>query len=182
MTSDRDAGDAQADEEQDEDGEMAGERRDRDDVPAAAEQAERLDGSARTTPLPTRPGRPDDTQRPIREPGGAGRRCAGPLRAGENEGERGHGDDEDGDADQRGGLQSRVRLVLGVSRASATTGNARFASWFQIPVIATARPTAAAGNPQDRSIEYDAAMPTAAPAGETIESAVDAWVIAIPSR
>ena len=42
------------------------------------------------------------------------------------------------------------------------------------------RPPAA--NFHERSIEYEAAIPTAAPAGETIESAVDAWVIAMASR
>ena len=47
-----------------------------------------------------------------------------------------------------------------------------------MPAIATARPTAAASYLHDRSIEYDAAMPTAAPAGETIDSAVEAWVMA----
>ena len=62
------------------------------------------------------------------------------------------------------------------------TGNARFTSWFQMPATATASATAAGGNFHDRSIEYDAAIPTAAPAGETIESAVDACVIAIASR
>ena len=51
-----------------------------------------------------------------------------------------------------------------------------------MPAIATARPTAAGSYLHDRSIEYDAAMPTAAPAGETIDSAVEAWVIAIASR
>ena len=51
-----------------------------------------------------------------------------------------------------------------------------------MPAIATARPTAPGSNFQDRSIEYDAAMPTAAPAGETIDSAVDACVMAIASR
>ena len=69
-----------------------------------------------------------------------------------------------------------------VNSARAMTGNARFASWFQIPATATASATADAGNFQERNIEYDAAIPTAAPAGETIESAVEAWVIAMPSR
>ena len=55
-------------------------------------------------------------------------------------------------------------------------------SWFQIPVTATARATAADGYFHARSIEYEAPMPTAAPAGETIESAVEACVIAIASR
>ncbi len=31
--------------------------------------------------------------------------------------------------------------------------------------------------PHERSIEYDPAIPTAAPAGETIASAVEAWLI-----
>ncbi len=51
-----------------------------------------------------------------------------------------------------------------------------------MPAIATASATAADPNFHDRSIEYEAAMPTAAPAGETIESAVEACVIAIASR
>ena len=51
-----------------------------------------------------------------------------------------------------------------------------------MPATATARATAAGANFQDLSIEYDAAIPTAAPAGETIESAVEACVIAIASR
>ena len=69
-----------------------------------------------------------------------------------------------------------------VSSASATTGKSRFTSWFQMPAIATARPTGPSLELQERSIEYDAAIPTAAPAGETIESAVEACVIAMPSR
>ena len=68
-------------------------------------------------------------------------------------------------------------LALAVSSASATTGNVRFASWFQMPVTATASATGAAAKPHERSIEYEPAMPTAAPAGETSESAVDACVI-----
>ena len=48
-----------------------------------------------------------------------------------------------------------------------------------MPVTATASPTGPARSLHDRSIEYDAAIPTAAPAGETIESAVEAWVIAM---
>ena len=69
-----------------------------------------------------------------------------------------------------------------VSSANATTGKARFASWFQIPVTATARPTGPDPNPQERSIENEPAIPTAAPAGDRIASAVDAWVIAIACR
>ena len=69
-----------------------------------------------------------------------------------------------------------------VRSASAITGNTRFMSWFQIPVMATARATAADGYLHERSIEYEAPIPTAAPAGETIESAVEACVIAIASR
>ena len=51
-----------------------------------------------------------------------------------------------------------------------------------MPAMATASATALAANFHDRSIEYEAAMPTAAPAGETIDSAVEACVIAIASR
>ena len=46
-----------------------------------------------------------------------------------------------------------------------------------MPVTATASPTGAAAKPQERSIVNEPAMPTAAPAGATIESAVDAWLI-----
>ena len=56
-------------------------------------------------------------------------------------------------------------------------GNARFANWFQTPVTATARVVGAAPKPQARSIVYEPAIPTAAPAGVTIESAVDACVM-----
>ncbi len=63
-----------------------------------------------------------------------------------------------------------------VKSASATIGNARFANWFQIPVTATAKATVPPRKPQERNIEYDPAIPTAEPAGDTIESAVDACV------
>ena len=56
-------------------------------------------------------------------------------------------------------------------------GKASVESWFQMPVTATARPTGALPKPQERSIEYEPAIPTAAPAGETSESAVDAWLM-----
>ena len=38
------------------------------------------------------------------------------------------------------------------------------------------------GKSQDRSIEYEPAIPTAAPAGDMVASAVDAWVIARACR
>ena len=44
------------------------------------------------------------------------------------------------------------------------------------------KPHGRPSNPHERSIEYDAAMPTAAPAGATSESAVDACVIASASQ
>jgi hypothetical protein len=69
-----------------------------------------------------------------------------------------------------------------VRRASATTGRARLASWFQTPAIATATPTERRSKPHERSIENEPAMPTAAPAGETIESAVEACVSTIACR
>ncbi len=56
-------------------------------------------------------------------------------------------------------------------------GKASVESWFQTPVTATASPTGPLPNPQERSIEYEPAIPTAAPAGETSESAVEAWLI-----
>ena len=44
-------------------------------------------------------------------------------------------------------------------------------------MTATARAVGALPNPHERNIEYDPAIPTAAPAGVTMESAVDACVI-----
>ena len=52
------------------------------------------------------------------------------------------------------------------------------ASWFQTPVSVIARVTSAVRKPQARSIPQEPAIPTAAPPGAMIESAVDACVIA----
>ena len=66
-----------------------------------------------------------------------------------------------------------------VSRKTAMIGNARFMSWFQRPTRVTARATSRAGKPQRRVIPYEPAIPTAAPPGNTSDSAVDACVSSI---
>ena len=73
--------------------------------------------------------------------------------------------------------RSAVSPPFAFSRKSATTGKTRFASWFQTPVSVIARVTARVGYPQPRSIPHDPAIPTAAPPGATMESAVEACVI-----
>ena len=63
------------------------------------------------------------------------------------------------------------------SAKTATIGYARFASWFQRPTSVTARAIGLVPKPQTRRIPYWPAIPTAAPPGATIESAVEACVI-----
>ena len=71
---------------------------------------------------------------------------------------------------------SAVSPPFTLSRKSATTGKTRLASWFQTPVSVIARVTSAERKPQARSIPQEPAIPTAAPPGAMIESAVDACV------
>ena len=59
---------------------------------------------------------------------------------------------------------------------TATTGSSRFESWFQIPVIATARATSPDSNPQARRRPKEPAIPTSPPPGAMYVNAVDAWV------
>ena len=101
----------------------------------------------------------------------------------EDERERRHGDDQHRHPDERGGAQRRVILVLRRQECERDDreGEIRRAG-SRCPRSRPRDATAAGANFQDLSIEYDAAIPTAAPAGETIESAVDACVIAIASR
>jgi hypothetical protein len=54
---------------------------------------------------------------------------------------------------------------VSASSTRAIVGNASMASWFQMPVTATARPTSEPAKPQARSIAKESAMPTATPAG-----------------
>jgi hypothetical protein len=63
-----------------------------------------------------------------------------------------------------------------VSRKRAMIGYERFANWFQRLTTVTARPISHPANPQRLRIPYAPAIPTAAPAGTTIDSAVDACV------
>ena len=63
------------------------------------------------------------------------------------------------------------------SANTATIGYARFASWFQTLTSVTARAIGLVPNPQTLRIPNWPAMPTAAPPGATIESAVEACVI-----
>ena len=65
---------------------------------------------------------------------------------------------------------------VNVSSTSARVGKASMESWFQMPVSATASPTAALTKPQARSIANESAIPTATPPGATYVEAVEAWV------
>jgi hypothetical protein len=55
-------------------------------------------------------------------------------------------------------------------------GSPRIRSWFQTLVTTTASPTGRPLKPQALSIAKELAMPTAAPPGATVDSAVDASV------
>ena len=108
-----DAGDAETDDEEHEDREMPGERRDRDHVPAAPEQPERLRPEAHerlSSPL-DRPLSHDDAEHGFASARREVADALRPLRAREDEREPGDGDDEDGDADERRRPQRRMILV-----------------------------------------------------------------------
>ena len=62
---------------------------------------------------------------------------------------------------------------------TATIGNAKLMSWLHRLTIVSERATSRAGKPQRLVIPYEPAIPTAAPPGNTSESAVDACVSAI---
>ena len=61
-------------------------------------------------------------------------------------------------------------------------GYERFAAWFQRLTTVTARAISRPEKPQRRSTPYEPAIPTAAPPGTTIESAVEACVRAKAER
>ena len=84
----------------------------------------------------------------------------------EDEREGAHDDGEHDRADDRGGREHRVPPPPSMLRSvTATTGSRRFESWFQIPVIATARVTSPDAKPHARRSPYEPAMPTIAPPG-----------------
>ena len=129
---------------------MPGERRERQHVPAKLEE--------RVRPFPEADERhsvpchrllPDQPPAPG---GGPGREVADPAR-------------EPGVLQARGEAAHHDDLPVSARSASPTVGKASIASWFQTPVTATARLTAAAWKPHARSIAKDSAIPTATPAG-----------------
>jgi hypothetical protein len=61
-------------------------------------------------------------------------------------------------------------------RVTATTGRSRFESWFQIPVMATARATSPDSKPHARRSPNEPAIPTIPPPGAMYVNAVDACV------
>ena len=174
----------QREEQHQEDGEAAGERRQREHVPAPREQVDRLAAEAlEARAAPRAPARGELALDPAREPRGGVADVVGEAVAVEDEHERGDDDAEDRGADERRRGEER-RLRAG-DREHEDRHDREGEVRELVPDADErdrARDRLGAEAPAAEDPVPEPAIPTAAPPGATIESAVEAWVIISAGR